>query len=106
MLKASGQPLNSLRGFVIWRKSLYAGKAKSLYFDLCIKLLNMTKLPTSEKKKKTTNELLTLEEINLHLHGLTGEVTLPSNCVPWRQTLQSRYQVGVIILLQAAPTLQ
>lgn len=53
MLKAPGQPMNSLRGFVIWRKNLYAGKAKSLYFDLCKKLLSMTKLPTSEKK--TTN---------------------------------------------------
>lgn len=51
MLKASGHPLNSSRGFVIWTINLQGVKAKSLYFDLCGKLPNMTKLLTSEKNK-------------------------------------------------------
>lgn len=51
MWKASGLSLNSSRGFVIWTINLQSVKAKSLCFDLCKKLPNMTKLLTSEKNK-------------------------------------------------------
>lgn len=51
MWKASGLSLNSSRGFVIWTINLQSVKAKSLCFDLCRKLPNMTKLLTSEKNK-------------------------------------------------------
>lgn len=63
MLKASGHSLNCSRGFVIWTINLQGAKGKSLYFDLCRKLPNMTKLLTSEKKK------------NLHLHELTKDAS-------------------------------
>lgn len=66
--KSLWSALEQLERFCDLEEKLVCWQGKIFVFDLCIKLLNMTKLPTSEKKK-TTNELLTLEEINLHLHG-------------------------------------
>lgn len=69
-VKSFWPPLEQHKKFcavvVIWTINLQGVKEKSLCFDLCRKLPNMTKLLTSEK-------------INLCFHELTKEVMLPSN---------------------------